>query len=873
MDEQSGIKLQNNVKNIQSIEALKHIGMDLLQNLSGELWSDYNIHDPGITTLEVLCYVITELGYRTETAIEDIFVNEKTPNNSFFEAHDILNSGAITLRDLKKIILDIQEVRNVNIIPSKKFKEFTSLYTIWIELMDSDPSQSERNRISTLVLDKVNSNRTIGLDFDDICLLNHDKVGIELSVEVDGNISKNKILKDLLKVVDSYFSPLPIFNSLNELVEEGSSTEEVFEGPTLKSGFLSNDSLKESEIKSHLYVSDLINHVMDVTNVKNIKKINLLDQQDKSYNWVYKVKDNCVARLDLEKTTISVTFQNNELFNLSSDNISVDYISTKTKAAHKNNKLKIKQGNLKDLKQYRSIQYDFPSIYGVGEYGASNTWNKEKVAYVKQFKSFLTFFDQILANYFAQLNHLPELYSLKEISETTAVQWIDELPKPYLIFKPFLESCLLKNLDIKDESILKKEWNTWIEKNKKKQKEFLQKIVESPTVFLSRRKKILDHLLARFGYDFSSFDMVSMLSDRELISHKLNFLKALPSFGKTKYYGLLPSGNNPNDLYYQSGFKNYLINFLGLRGKENESLSSSLKKIMIQTEKGSSTELIFRQENISEGIKKIFSQGIDEENYIKVKNNLYLKDQDNNKICEIKFSSSELTKEEQKRGLSEAIKSVGIRSESFYLLDHILLRPNEKLKAFGFNVHVDNKIIFSSPLNLTKAEQTNAKATFKAKAFDKSSYEIIEIAHNQYKISIDNLGSTLFFEKVDEAQEAIDYYTTFFESLDTLESQILDTTKYNHIYNEINDPFSNIISIILPNWPKRFQSVSFQNFISDSIVEESPAHVFVNIRWMNYEEIIQLEKAYTDYRTCELQELEHKEKKLETLLLFIMKDE
>ena len=59
-------------------------------------------------------------------------------------------------------------------------------------------------------------------------------------------------------------------------------------------------------------------------------------------------------------------------------------------------------------------------------------------------------------------------------------------------------------------------------------------------------------------------------AEAELISHKLNFLKALPSIGETKYNGLLPSGNNPNDLYYQSGFKNYLINFLGLRETENE---------------------------------------------------------------------------------------------------------------------------------------------------------------------------------------------------------------------------------------------------------------------------------------------------------------
>ena len=144
MDEQSGIKLQDDVKNIQSIDALKRIGIDMLQNLSGELWSDYNIHDPGITTLEILCYVITELGYRADTAIEDIFANEKQPKSSFFEAHEILNSGVITLNDVKKIILDIQEVRNVNITPSQKFKEFNSIYTIWVELMESNPSQSEK---------------------------------------------------------------------------------------------------------------------------------------------------------------------------------------------------------------------------------------------------------------------------------------------------------------------------------------------------------------------------------------------------------------------------------------------------------------------------------------------------------------------------------------------------------------------------------------------------------------------------------------------------------------------------------------------------------------------------------------------------------
>jgi hypothetical protein len=85
LDDQVGIKLEDEfTENIKSVEFLKEISLDLLQKLSGDIWSDYNIHDPGITTLEILCYVITELGYRSETKIEDIFSSIEVKNDSFF---------------------------------------------------------------------------------------------------------------------------------------------------------------------------------------------------------------------------------------------------------------------------------------------------------------------------------------------------------------------------------------------------------------------------------------------------------------------------------------------------------------------------------------------------------------------------------------------------------------------------------------------------------------------------------------------------------------------------------------------------------------------------------------------------------------------
>ena len=57
---------------------LKEKGIQYVQELSSDIWTDYNQHDPGVTILEQLCYAITELGYRTSFSIEEIFLVNKS---------------------------------------------------------------------------------------------------------------------------------------------------------------------------------------------------------------------------------------------------------------------------------------------------------------------------------------------------------------------------------------------------------------------------------------------------------------------------------------------------------------------------------------------------------------------------------------------------------------------------------------------------------------------------------------------------------------------------------------------------------------------------------------------------------------------------
>ena len=54
-----------------SFESLRSEGIRLAQALSGNSWTDYNLHDPGVTILELLCYALTDLVYRADFRVAD----------------------------------------------------------------------------------------------------------------------------------------------------------------------------------------------------------------------------------------------------------------------------------------------------------------------------------------------------------------------------------------------------------------------------------------------------------------------------------------------------------------------------------------------------------------------------------------------------------------------------------------------------------------------------------------------------------------------------------------------------------------------------------------------------------------------------------
>lgn len=81
MSDLKTISRDNPLLESMQFDKLREIGLERIQELSKNIWTDYNLHDPGVTTLEALCYAITDLGYRLTFDMQDLLANNPNTEN------------------------------------------------------------------------------------------------------------------------------------------------------------------------------------------------------------------------------------------------------------------------------------------------------------------------------------------------------------------------------------------------------------------------------------------------------------------------------------------------------------------------------------------------------------------------------------------------------------------------------------------------------------------------------------------------------------------------------------------------------------------------------------------------------------------------
>ncbi|HRX13205.1 MAG TPA: hypothetical protein P5210_16190, partial [Draconibacterium sp.] len=385
-------------------------------------------------------------------------------------------------------------------------------------------------------------------------LFKNDIVSIINSRSNDGNYTVKSILADKdtsttkIYVTEDISSELLTegelltFYTTNE--EECLSVDQIFEGPALKHGFIDDNELEKADRKKYIHVSDLIQIIMDVKGVISVKTIQIAnipqDNEDgsiesKSVKWCMKLafEQNYVPRLSLLNSKI--TYYKDQL-PFRASNTEVDALIAELEAKERTPKLtnpvldfEVPKGTYRNLESYESIQNEFPLTYGIGEEGIPNMGNNlavnnRKKASAKQLKGFLMHFDQLLANYFSQLAHVKDLFSMNAEKDQFG---------NYIIGRTYYTQPLFDIVPDADKLYVDKNGHAVT----------LNTIAESEEDFFIRKNKFLDHLIGRFAEQFTDYALLTfkisgeLTAPRELVEDKLAFLNAYPLISSTRGKG------------------------------------------------------------------------------------------------------------------------------------------------------------------------------------------------------------------------------------------------------------------------------------------------------------------------------------------------
>lgn len=99
---------------------LRANAMGEIIRLAGNGWTDHNVHDPGITALEAVCYALTEqlhLNRLPVATLLELLRGRNAVSKDFFPREKVLFNAPVTLKDWRKFLTDQEQVRNAWMLP------------------------------------------------------------------------------------------------------------------------------------------------------------------------------------------------------------------------------------------------------------------------------------------------------------------------------------------------------------------------------------------------------------------------------------------------------------------------------------------------------------------------------------------------------------------------------------------------------------------------------------------------------------------------------------------------------------------------------------------------------------------------------------
>lgn len=506
----------------QGFAWLRKEGVEISQALSGSNWTDYNYHDPGVTILEQVCFTLTDLIYRTSFDVADYLCDERgeidMASLGLHSPQDVFFNRPTTAVDLQKVLLDAAEDISGVTVSSSGIGSY-GLYSIRLRgSVGIDGALPDPAVLATRAEQRFHQVRNLCEDLaEPITVVTEIECDLQASIAIRPGHAPARVLAEVYFHAAEELASEVSYLAFGSGLDAGQGLDESLQGPFIRHGLLADSSLSSPSEADDLRLleSSILARVRDLDGVEMVTALRLrcaaeqVPATAERGAFAYRLRqpdaERGLPQVRLSASGRTIAYSAEE-FLAQLDGLRYSQ-SRKTYRLEDEERISgAPRGKYRDLARYQTLQNHFPNAYGINRFGVPESYPAERKAQALQLKTYLLLFEQIMANYLANLGSIRQLFSIDgqdRLSYFSGVLEADEISSLEQVYPDDATRVL--------DAILAKVDN-----------------------FINRKSRLLDYLLALYGEEFQqeqlrSFDCYHSHDElnRQIIVNKIRLLNRI----------------------------------------------------------------------------------------------------------------------------------------------------------------------------------------------------------------------------------------------------------------------------------------------------------------------------------------------------------
>lgn len=393
--------------------------LEEVQRMSGNGWTDYNVHDPGVTLADVANYGLAELDYKLGFPLADYLTREDgvfdPGRHGLFLPRDVYTTTPVTTEDYRRLMLNnIPEIEDIMV----EWDDGQCGYDI--RFTPSPFEDDNEAYIINRIREIYHAHRNLCEQLKNVSPIHREKLEFQAELEMKPGGDATLLLARIYATILRYLSGDAHIFTPEERLTTGLSPEEWLEG--------SEDGTRLEMETLHRTEYGLYKRLIETEGVQAFSICYLMmdgkPQSDFSAGYGLNIpteKSDLKVRIFCGRTEMVVDFK--RFLSLLR---TIYYTRRRAKAKDvdaKDINWPLPQTTYRDIFTQTPIAHDFPLCYGLTE-------NREKPT---SFDAYLKLYDWVARKGLDEVKELPQLFSIRE-EDRPADRRQERLKSRYLDF-------------------------------------------------------------------------------------------------------------------------------------------------------------------------------------------------------------------------------------------------------------------------------------------------------------------------------------------------------------------------------------------------------------------------------------------------------